>query len=89
VQEAPAGLQDLLICVEMLFVAFAHKFVFSSDEFAVDESALGVAGHDDTDSINSNQRFIPPVRLSVKANLRYTFAHEDLVNDFRDIMRNR
>lgn len=104
------GLQDLLICVEMLFVAFGHKFCFSSDEFAVDGYS-GVGGlhnepgsaedgrrglrttvDEDASSASSNnslQRFIPPVRMSITANLKYTLKHEDLWADLKDIVRNR
>lgn len=141
------GLQDLLICVEMLFVAFGHKFCFSSDEFAVEgyqsvgvghssssimTSAASVAagdtavpssvngavgttpkissgiassssshhhvisfgdgGGDDessASSTSSQQRFIPPIRMSISANLKYTLRHEDLWMDLKDIVRNR
>lgn len=96
------GLQDLLICVEMLFVAFGHKYCFSSDEFAVEtptaagsagSSQLGVyhsaADDDSVSSTGSIQRLVPPIRMSVSANLKYTLKHEDLWTDLKDIVRNR
>jgi hypothetical protein len=85
--EAPTGLQDLLVCMEMLLVAFAHKFCFPSDEFAF---GRGDDGEDsDGNLAASPERLLPPIRLSVSANLKYTLRHEDLWTDFKDIVRNR
>ena len=84
--EAPTGLQDLLVCVEMLLVAFAHKFCFASDEFAPASAEQDEEGDARGESA---ERSIPPIRLSVAANLKYTLRHEDLWTDFKDIVRNR
>ena len=97
-QEVATGLQDLLICVEMLFVAFGHKFCFSSDEFAVDDPQAFPNRGDDEESdtsVTSNHgmhgpiRAIPAIRMSISANLKYTLRHEDLWLDLKDIVRNR
>lgn len=165
-ENVATGLQDLLICVEMLFVAFGHKFCFSSDEFAVEGYQSVGTGHSDShhnhsnvqfggsgtlpsstglappgalttaspaaavatiaspsgtpigglhvsqgkaaaiaslhvvdiperddessaSSTSSQQRFIPPIRMSISANLKYTLRHEDLWMDLKDIVRNR
>lgn len=43
--EAARGLQDFLICIEMMLISFAHKFCFPSGEFAVeDDDADGTSG---------------------------------------------
>ena len=83
--EAPNGLQDLLICIEALFIAFGHKFCFGSEEYAAPDDPDHV---DETTAIRGG-RFIPAARLSIWSNLKYTLRHEDLWLDFRDIMRNR
>jgi hypothetical protein len=87
-EEAPVGLQDFLICIEMLLVSFAHKFCFGSDEFAVVEESSG-EGTGATDGVTMPGRYIPPARKSAWANLKYTLRHEDLIAEIKDIMRNR
>ena len=83
-EEAPSGLQDLLICVEMLFIAFAHKFCFGSEEYSI-----GDIGQPDEGGMVHAGRFVPPSHLSVWSNLKYTLKHEDLWVDFTDIVHNR
>ena len=101
-EEAPQGLQDFLICIEMLLVAFAHKFCFGSDDYAVDasssESAADSISMKEKDGVNNGSvggpigasgRYIPPARMSVMSNLKYTLRHEDLITEVKDIVRNR
>jgi hypothetical protein len=81
--DAATGIQNLLICIEMLLIAFAHKFCFGSEEYHVtDEEA-------NTEEGISEGRFIPPARKSVCSNLVFTLKHEDLIMEVKDIMRNR
>ncbi|ORC85531.1 f2o10.10 protein-like protein [Trypanosoma theileri] len=84
----PQGLQDLLICIEMMFVAFAHRYCFGSDAYEPTEPPEG----DDAPVVidaHAPHRSIPPIRYSVSANLKYTLRHEDIIYDFKEIMRNR
>lgn len=80
-EEAATGLQDLLICIEMLLVAFAHKFCFGSDEYSLE---VATQEHEGTPP-----RYVPPSRLEVWQNLVYTLRHEDLITEVGDIVRNR
>lgn len=104
-EETPAALQDLLICMEMMFVAFAHKYCFSSDEFhsnsdvvicdPVDLMELPPPHHS-KDQVYSNVTgidireglHVPPARLSVMENLKFTLRHEDLWKDVSEIVWN-
>ena len=85
-QNVAAGLQDFLICIEMLFVAFAHKFCFGSEEYAVGED-----GESDNAAVNGGAPapYIPPARMSISSNLIYTLRHADLIAEVKDILRNR
>lgn len=86
-EETPTALQDLLICMEMMLVAFAHKYCFSSDEFhcAVEVSPNDVCIQDSGMSDEYNQ--VPPIRLSVMENLKFTLRHEDILSDVSDMVR--
>lgn len=97
-ETAATGLQDLLICIEMLFIAFAHKFCFGSEEYAVGEDdetggvvngAGGGIGGGGAHGDGVPQPYIPPARLSVSSNLLYTLRHADLIAEVKDILRNR
>ena len=85
-KEAPEGLQDFLICVEMLLVAFAHKFCFGSDEYSPEVNDDVMDG--EIPGVPAG-RYIPPARLSIWNNLKYTLKHEDLISEVGDIVRNR
>lgn len=94
-EEAPIALQNLLICVEMMFVAFAHKYCFGSDEYALNQppDCVGPGGVPNVDEASSQDglqyRTIPAIRYSVCENLKYTLKHEDILSDMCDIVRNR
>ncbi|RNC45889.1 f2o10.10 protein-like protein, partial [Trypanosoma cruzi] len=87
----PQGLQDLLICIEMMFVSFAHRYCFGSDSYASDVIVGPENGADDVEdtAVVFPHRNIPPIRYSVSANLRYTLKHEDIMHDLKAIMQNR
>lgn len=100
-EETPEALQDLLICIEMMFVAFAHKYCFSSEEFnpsvtleGEDQSAPGAAPIVTASGKEASNDFpvivsgLPPARLSVAENLKFTLRHEDILNDVSDMVRN-
>lgn len=85
-EETPTALQDLLICIEMMVIAFLHKYCFGSEEYVdnhpiveADGSCLG----------HVEARAIPPIRYSVWENLKYTLRHEDVLTDMKDIVCNR
>eukprot|EP00758_Cryptobia_borreli_P002880 Tbor_TRINITY_DN3361_c0_g1::TRINITY_DN3361_c0_g1_i2::g.23475::m.23475 len=78
-KDAPTGLQDLLICIEALFIAFGHKFCFGSEEYAIDMETTGY----------EVKRYVPQARQGVWSNLKYTLKHEDLRSDIRDMVRDR
>jgi hypothetical protein len=80
-ERAASGLQNLLVCIEMLFVAFAHKFCFPADEFT---SPDGAGATDMPDFIE-----MVPARRSKMANLRLTMQHEDIRRDLKDTAYNR
>lgn len=80
--EAATGLQDFLICIEMLMIAFAHKFCFGSEEYSVEGNVIPNEG-------GGAPRYLPPIRLSVRANLKYTLRHEDLWAEVKDIVTNK
>lgn len=103
-QETPTALQDLLVCVEMMFVAFAHRYCFGSDEYAVVDNAYSPASDtgatpvtviDDDRGDNFaaggilSHGTIPMIRYSITENLKYTLRHEDILSDMKDIVRNR
>lgn len=90
-EETPTALQDTLICIEMMFVAFSHKYCFSSDEYAVARVPDECGGAMDDANRHDGYQFqtIPPIRYSVWENLKYTLRHEDVLMDVRDIVRNR
>ncbi|CAG9584234.1 conserved hypothetical protein [Leishmania major strain Friedlin] len=88
-EDTPAALQDLLICVEMMFVAFAHKYCFGSDEYFVNGGADGCVIEDTPNQEGGQTRNIPPIRYSVTENLKYTLQHEDILMDVSDIVHNR
>jgi hypothetical protein len=88
-KETPAALQDLLICIEMMFVAFAHKYCFGSDEYMINNTADGCVIDDASSQDGLQIRTIPPIRYSVWENLKYTLKHEDILMDMRDIVHNR
>lgn len=87
-EEAPQGLQDLLICIEMMFVAFAHRYCFGSDVYdpanlvSIEESQGNLDPY-------AAGRTIPPIRYSVRENLKYTLRNEDIFNDIKAIVRNQ
>ncbi|KEG14285.1 f2o10.10 protein-like protein [Trypanosoma grayi] len=87
------GLQDLLICVEMLFVAFAHRYCFGSDAYAPASVVTMEEGVEDAldpeGPVPAQLRTIPPIRYSVVANLKYTLKHEDIIHDLKAIVRDR
>ncbi|KAF5226309.1 hypothetical protein C3747_91g69 [Trypanosoma cruzi] len=87
----PQGLQDLLICIEMMFVSFAHRYCFGSDSYASDVIVGPENSADDVEdtAVVFPHRNIPPIRYSVSANLRYTLKHEDIMHDLKAIMQNR
>ncbi|KAG8342326.1 hypothetical protein TRVL_06844 [Trypanosoma vivax] len=81
-------LQHLLICIEMMFVAFAHRYCFGSESYVNSVVTLEQEG-EQPEGTQSSQRVIPPVRYSVTANLKYTLRNEDIMNDIKAIARNR
>nr|CCC93911.1 conserved hypothetical protein [Trypanosoma congolense IL3000] len=93
-EAAPQGLQDLLICVEMMFVAFAHRYCFGSDVY--DPELCTTLESGDTDAQQqecsdppSTARVIPPIRYSVSENLKYTLRNEDILSDLKAIVRDQ
>ncbi|SYZ70535.1 f2o10.10_protein-like_protein [Leishmania braziliensis MHOM/BR/75/M2904] len=88
-EDTPAALQDLLICVEMMFVAFGHKYCFGSDEYLIHNVSDGCVIEDISNQDGLQTRTIPPIRYSVAENLKYTLRHEDVLTDVRDIVHNR
>eukprot|EP00796_Vickermania_ingenoplastis_P006630 gene6630-4750_t len=93
-EETPTALQDLLICMEMMLVAFAHKYCFSSDEFhagsdiRIESADMGPCIDDAASSDGLGVVRVPPMRLSVTENLKFTLRHEDILKDVSDIVRN-
>ncbi|KAG5490841.1 hypothetical protein JKF63_00963 [Porcisia hertigi] len=87
--ETPAALQDLLICVEMMLVAFAHKYCFGSDDYMISSGAGDYVIEDISGQDGLSARTIPPIRFVVAENLKYTLKHEDILTDMRDIVHNR
>jgi hypothetical protein len=75
---AATGLQDLLVCIEMLFVSFAHKFCFTVEEYSQ-------RSHD----IDFELPDMVPARRSKLSNLALTLRHDDIRKDVVDTVRNR
>lgn len=88
-EETPDALQNLLICIEMMFVAFAHKYCFGSDEYVMSGGSVDYVIDDCSNVDGFQQRTIPPIRYSIVENLKYTLRHEDVLMDARDIVHNR
>eukprot|EP01063_Lacrimia_lanifica_P041427 TRINITY_DN966_c2_g1_i1.p1 TRINITY_DN966_c2_g1~~TRINITY_DN966_c2_g1_i1.p1 ORF type:complete len:384 (+),score=133.33 TRINITY_DN966_c2_g1_i1:97-1248(+) len=65
------GLQDFLICCEMMMFSLAHKYVFSAHEVAQNSQ--------------EGTRLIPTARQNMWKNLKLTLKHEDVRNDFKDV----
>lgn len=89
-EQTADSLQAFLICVEMMFVAFAHKYCFGTQDYMPRDRPDG--GDLDTDVRGLeglHRRAIPPLRYSIKANLIYTLKHEDIIADMHDILRDR
>jgi hypothetical protein len=81
--EVSTGLQDFIICIEMLFFAFAHKFCFAASEFTEE------FGDEEGDEGDEVRRVLPPLRHSISGNLKFTMQHQDLRRDMSDIVHNR
>ncbi|KAK7202306.1 f2o10.10 protein-like protein [Novymonas esmeraldas] len=88
-EDTPTALQDLLICVEMMLIAFAHKYCFGSDEYMINNGSDDCVIEDVSSQDGLQPRTIPPIRYSVVENLKYTLKHEDILMDMRDIVHNR
>ncbi|CAD2213297.1 hypothetical protein ADEAN_000073800 [Angomonas deanei] len=74
----------------MMFVAFAHRYCFGSDEYTVEDNDSDIIIEDAAcGDVIAGPANVPPIRLSVWENLMYTLKHEDILSDVRDIVRNR
>eukprot|EP00754_Rhynchopus_humris_P024999 Rhum_TRINITY_DN14924_c26_g1::Rhum_TRINITY_DN14924_c26_g1_i1::g.129195::m.129195 len=71
-EKTRAGLQDFLICCEMLLFAVAHKFVFGAREYS---RGLQVGARIVRGSV------LPTARQGIWTNLKRTARHEDIKND--------
>jgi hypothetical protein len=76
--EKAEGLQNLIVCIEMLFVAFAHRFCFTVAEFTQ---------HKDDICIELPE--LVPARRSKFSNLKLTLRHDDIRKDIWDTVHNR
>ena len=88
--EVAMGLQDFCICIEMLFIAFAHRFCFSCEEYIPREDLRGVCeysylpGSADTEA-QSLRRYGPqPREGSVNASGSSTIPIEGEGNSAQD-----
>lgn len=76
-----------------MFVSFAHRYCFGSDEYTVNNEVTLINDDNGLDDVSSQdtlqRRSLPPIRYSVIENLKYTLRHEDILTDMRDIVRNR
>eukprot|EP00759_Apiculatamorpha_spiralis_P053248 PhF_6_TR6139/c0_g1_i2/m.9113 len=94
-KEVATGLQDFAICVEMLFVSFAHKFCFGSQEYCPKPGSL-VRGTNSDEGMGGDT-FAPPPSMMIASlprstpwtNLKYTLRHEDVIRDIQDIWYGR
>jgi len=90
-KEVATGLQDFAICIEMLFISFAHKFCFGIQEY--------IPRSQEDDSVPNDTRSYspkPPLLISASLprstvwnNLKYTLRHEDIAKDIQDIWYGR
>ncbi|CCW63213.1 unnamed protein product [Phytomonas sp. EM1] len=87
-EETPIALQDLLICVEMMFVSFTHRYCFGSDEYMVN-SPVNSGIEEELLYDGMQFRATPAIRQSVRENLKYTLKQKDIWSDMKDIVRNR
>ncbi|KAJ9448191.1 hypothetical protein DIPPA_03914 [Diplonema papillatum] len=69
-KDRTAGLQDFLICCEMLLFAIAHKFVFGAHEYS--------------QRVSVESTPLPIARSDMWKNLVLTLKHEDVRDDFKD-----
>eukprot|EP00756_Hemistasia_phaeocysticola_P045194 Hpha_TRINITY_DN18954_c0_g1::TRINITY_DN18954_c0_g1_i1::g.17541::m.17541 len=69
-KERAAGLQDFLICCEMLLFALAHKFIFGVPALQAAEGEGDLS--------------IPVARQNIWRNLKLTLSHRDMRDDFKD-----
>eukprot|EP01065_Artemidia_motanka_P045640 TRINITY_DN6746_c0_g1_i1.p1 TRINITY_DN6746_c0_g1~~TRINITY_DN6746_c0_g1_i1.p1 ORF type:complete len:389 (+),score=87.83 TRINITY_DN6746_c0_g1_i1:65-1231(+) len=75
-EERAAGLQDFLICCEMLFFAIAHKFIFGAPELGPEAA--------DADEDCHTLETLPAARRDMWRNFKLTMSHRDMRDDFRD-----
>eukprot|EP00755_Sulcionema_specki_P030665 Sspe_Gene.94895::Locus_67204_Transcript_1_1_Confidence_1.000_Length_1555::g.94895::m.94895 len=73
-EETRVGLQDFLICCEMLLFAIAHKFVFGAEEFT---KGLQVGGRVVRGAV------LPVAKQGMWTNLKRTLHHDDVRSDFK------
>lgn len=76
--EEATGLQDFLICCEMLLFAIAHKFVFSAPELM----DRGERDGDDEEEGLIMREDLPVARKDMWRNLKFTLSHKDVRDDF-------
>lgn len=82
-QDRATGLQDFLICCEMLGFALAHKLIFSAPQIAELSGEV-----DDEEELTPRRAkelgVLPAARRDMWRNFQLTLSHKDVRDDFRD-----
>eukprot|EP01062_Namystynia_karyoxenos_P074029 TRINITY_DN70851_c0_g1_i1.p1 TRINITY_DN70851_c0_g1~~TRINITY_DN70851_c0_g1_i1.p1 ORF type:complete len:426 (+),score=141.76 TRINITY_DN70851_c0_g1_i1:194-1471(+) len=78
--EQATGLQDFLICCEMLFFAIAHKFIFGAPRMHSGDAEVATGERELV-----GPETLPAARRSMWRNLKLTLSHKDVRADFQDV----
>ena len=81
-KEVATGLQDFCICIEMLLVAYGHKFCFGSQNYTPKVSGKGKRGRKSTEEeqsalLEDGERRVLTSQTPLE-NLWYTLCHRDI-----------